>query len=180
MKRKIMGALSALAIFGAMSAAHAQQTSDNRVAAETDWSVFVENDPTSCWAVSTFKESVNTRDGRVVAVRRGEILMFVSFIPGSGVKGQVSFTGGYPFAPGSTVELMIDSTRFILNTDNKTNAEMAWAPTAADDAKIVAAMKRGSKAVVTARSSRGTTTKDTFSLLGFTAAVDEAKKRCSG
>ena len=56
--------------------------------------------------------------------------------------------------------------------------EMAWASSAEEDGKIIAAMKRGAKAVVTARSSRGTTTKDTFSLLGFTAAVDEAKNRC--
>ena len=41
-------------------------------------------------------------------------------------------------------------------------------------------MKRGADAVLTARSSRGTITKDTFSLLGFTAAVEDAQKRCSG
>lgn len=180
MKGKIIGGMTALAFLAIPGLADAQDTSTNRVAAETDWSVFVENDPTACWAVSTFKESVNTRDGRVVAVRRGEILMFVSWIPGSGVNGQVSFTGGYPFAPGSNVELMVDDTKFALNTDTGANPEMAWAPAADDDAKIVAAMKRGTKAVLTARSSRGTETKDTFSLLGFTAAVDEAKKRCSG
>jgi hypothetical protein len=39
-------------------------------------------------------------------------------------------------------------------------------------------MKRGSNAIVTAVSSRGTTTKDTFSLLGFTAAVEDAEARC--
>jgi len=44
---------------------------------------------------------------------------------------------------------------------------------------VVAAMKRGKSAVLSARSSRGTITKDTFSLLGFTAAVDDAAKRCS-
>jgi hypothetical protein len=33
--------------------------------------------------------------------------------------------------------------------------------------------------VVTGVSSRGTTTKDTFSLLGFTAALDEAERRCA-
>ena len=49
----------------------AQEQSTNRVAAQTDWSVFVENDPTECWGVSAPKETVNTRDGRVVAVRRG-------------------------------------------------------------------------------------------------------------
>ena len=40
--------------------------------------------------------------------------------------------------------------------------------------KIITAMKRGAQATVTARSARGTQTKDTFSLLGFTAAVEDA------
>ena len=39
-------------------------------------------------------------------------------------------------------------------------------------------MKRGAEAVLTARSSRGTQTVDTFSLLGFTAAVEDAEERC--
>lgn len=180
MMGKIIGTLAGLSLAVAGGLAGAQETSTNRVAAETDWSVFVETDPTSCWAVSTYKESVNTRDGRVVAVRRDEILLFVSYIPGSGANGQVSFTGGYPFAPGSSVKVEIGSNTFLLSTHENTHKEMAWSPSAEEDAKIIAAMKRGSEAVITARSARGTTTKDTFSLLGFTAAVEEAKKRCSG
>ena len=45
--------------------------------------------------------------------------------------------------------------------------------------KIVTAMKRGTEAVLTARSERGTQTKDTFSLLGFTAAIEDAETRCT-
>lgn len=159
----------------AATTAFAQQSS-NRVAAKTDWSVFVENKPEKeCWSVSAPKKTVNTRDGRVVAVRRSDILLFVFFRPGKGVKGQVTFTGGYPFKKGSTVNLDIGGTEFELFTEG----EWAWPATAADDAKIVTAMKRGSQAVLTARSSRGTQTRDTFSLLGFTAAVEDAEKRCS-
>lgn len=183
---KLTCGLAALSIIALSGAASAQETSGNRVAAETDWSVFVETNPSACWAVSTFKESVNTRDGRVVAVNRGDILLFVSYIPSAGVDGQVSVTGGYTYAKGSTVTLEVDGTTFNLLTvpddDPSTpqkEDEFAWA-TAGDDAKIIAAMKRGAKAVVSARSSRGTDTKDTFSLLGFTASADEAKKRCSG
>lgn len=162
------------------SAGFAQDESTNRVAAETDWSVFVESDPTSCWSVSSPSETVNSKDGRVVAVRRGDILLFVSFIPSENAKGQVSFTGGYPFAPGSQVSLTIGEQTFQLFTDTATNKEMAWAPSDADDAKITTAMKRGAQAVLQARSARGTATKDTFSLLGFTAALEEAAGRCSG
>ncbi|WP_175483126.1 invasion associated locus B family protein [Salinihabitans flavidus] len=152
----------------------AQDQSDNQVAAETDWSVFEDTDPHECWAVTTYKESVNTRDGRVVAVRRGEILLMVFFRPEAEVMGQVGFTGGYPFADGSTVNVDVDGTEFELFTEG----EWAWPASAAEDAKIITAMKRGTQAVLTARSSRGTKTEDTFSLLGFTAAVEEAESRC--
>ncbi|MAQ85976.1 invasion associated locus B family protein [Psychromarinibacter halotolerans] len=151
------------------------QESRNRVAAHTDWSVFEAQDPAQCWSVSSPKETVNTRDGRVVAVRRGDILLFVSYIPNSNVAGQVSFTGGYPFAEGSTVTLQIGDDSFELFT----RGEMAWAKDPAEDGRIVEAMKGGAEAVLTARSSRGTQTEDTFSLFGFTAAVDEAAQRCS-
>ena len=33
---------------------------------------------------------------------------------------------------------------------------------------------------LTARSARGTITKDTFSLLGFTAMIEDAENRCAG
>jgi hypothetical protein len=160
--------------FAVMPLMLSAQDSQNRVAAHTDWSVFEAKDPAQCWSVSSPKETVNSRDGRVVAVRRGDILLFVSYIPGSGVKGQVSFTGGYPFRDGSTVTMEISGTSFDLFTEG----EMAWAASESDDAKIVDAMKRGADAKLTAFSSRGTKTEDTFSLLGFTAAVEEAAKRC--
>lgn len=154
----------------------AQDQSTNRVAAKTDWSVFVESDPTECWSVSAPKETVNTKNGRVVSVTRSDILLFVFFRPGAGVKGQVTFTGGYPFAPGSTVNLEVSGNEFELFTEG----EWAWPASAADDTKIITAMKRGATAVLTARSKRGTQTKDSFSLLGFTAAIEDAEKRCSG
>lgn len=151
------------------------QESRNRVAAHTDWSVFEAQDPAQCWSVSSPKETVNTRDGRVVAVRRGDILLFVSYIPGNNVAGQISFTGGYPFRDGSTVTLTVGDQTY----DLFTKGEMAWAKDASADAEIVSAMKAGAEAVLTGMSSRGTQTEDTFSLFGFTAAVEEAAKRCS-
>jgi hypothetical protein len=78
----------------------AQDESTNRVATETDWSVFVEDDPTQCWVVSQPTETVNTRDGNEVQVNRGDILMFVSFWPSQNRMGEVSFTGGYPYPTG--------------------------------------------------------------------------------
>ncbi|WP_407644497.1 invasion associated locus B family protein [Chachezhania sediminis] len=169
--------IAAVGLAGALAQpAVAQSTTDNRVAAETDWSVFVEDNPKECWSASAPKETVNTRDGRVVPVRRGDILLMVFFRPDAGVKGQVTFTGGYPFARGSNVSLQIGDSTFNLFTDG----EWAWPTSEGEDAKIVAAMKAGATAVLTARSTRGTQTKDTFSLSGFTAATEDAQKRCGG
>lgn len=174
MKSYLARAAAGLCLASMATIAIAQDQSTNRVAAKTDWSVFVETDPKECWSVSAPKETVNTRDGRVVAVRRSDILLFVFYRPGAEVKGQVTFTGGYPFAPGSTVNMNISGNEFELFSEG----EWAWPATAADDAKIITAMKRGAEATITARSARGTQTKDSFSLLGFTAALEDAEKRC--
>ena len=163
-----------IAAFSLIATGAVAQESDNRVAANTDWSVFVEDSPKECWSVSKPKQTVNTKGGRAVAVNRGDILLFVSYRPGSGVSGEVSFTGGYPFKPDSTVSLTIGNDVYQLFTDG----EWAWSKGAEDDAKIIASLKRGASAVAVAESSRGTRTEDTFSLLGFTAAVDDAAARC--
>jgi invasion protein IalB len=158
------------------SGAFAQDQSTNRVAQKTKWSVFVENNPTECWSVSAPEESVNSRGGRVVAATRSQILLMVFYRPSEGVKGEVAFTGGYPFASGSTVNVNISGNEFEMFTEG----EWAWPASASDDAKMVTAMKRGASAVISAVSGRGTATKDTFSLSGFTAAVEDAAKRCGG
>lgn len=157
--------------FGSV-AASAQETT-NRVATMTDWSVFEESNPKECWGVSSPKETVNTRDGQPVSVRRGDILLFITFRPGADT-GEVSFSGGYPFAGGSTVKLEVDGASYDLITDG----EWAWAGSKEDDATLMAALKKGSTAVLTGRSGKGTQTQDTFSLRGFTAAMEEAAKRC--
>ncbi len=166
--RRALGA----ALFTMAAAAASAQESTNRVATMTDWNVFTEESPKECWGVSKPKETVNSRDGKPVSVRRGDILLFVTFRPGK--PGEISFTGGYPFASGSTVEVNVDGNAFQLFTDG----EWAWPGSAQDDAALLAALKSGTTAVVSAKSGKGTQTKDTFSLRGFTAAMEDAGQRC--
>ncbi len=164
----ILGAGLALAGSGLMA-----QVSTNQVAVKTDWSVFAEQNPQECWGVSSPKETVNSRDGKPASVKRSDILLFVTFRPGQ-AGGETSFTGGYPFAGASTVTLEVDTSKFELITDG----EWAWAASADDDAKILAALQKGTAASLSAHSAKGTQTKDTFSLRGFTAAMAEAGSRC--
>ncbi len=150
------------------------QTSDNVVDSKSDWSVFVENSPRRCWIVSKPTKSVNTRGGKPVVVKRSDIRFFVTYLPKSGVMGEVSYTGGYPIKPDAPVRLSIGSASYNMYPDG----EYAWPESPAVDTKIRTSMQRGASAVVEAQSARGTKTSDTFSLVGFTAALAEAKKRC--
>jgi len=180
--RLLISIKSIIAIIGITfsTQTYSQEISDNQVAVFEEWRVFVEDKPKECWSMSRPKESINTRDGRIVTVKRGDILLFVNFRPDDKVNGQVSFTGGYPFAEGSNVTLKVlrnndmDGIKFVLFTEG----EWAWARSDDDDTRIISAMKKGARAVLTARSSRGTKTQDTVSLIGFTAAVEDTEKRC--
>lgn len=167
-------ALSA-ALFGTATVATAQEATS---VAETheDWFVFEAAGPQRCWISSRPEKSTATRNNAAVDVRRGDISLYVSFFPEEDASGQVSFASGYPFEPDSTVDLNVDGAVFALFTRD----EGAWTESEDDDARIVAEMKRGAEAVVTGLSSRGTTTKDTFSLIGFSAALEDAERRCSG
>lgn len=177
MTRTTMGGMSAvLALVAGLSAGSsgaAAQESTNVVGTEGDWTVFAADNPKECWAVSPPRATQNTdADGAPREVTRGDIRLYVAYRPGQG--GEVSFSGGYPFAPDSTVELDVGGTKFNLFTEG----ESAWTGSAADDERLIGALRKGSNAVVTGRSSRGTVTKDTFSLAGITAATNKAKERC--
>lgn len=151
--------------------------SAERVAAHTDWSVFVASDPKECYIVSPPKSSVARRDGAPADVQRGDVRLFVAFRPGEGVSNEVSFTGGYPFKEGSSVSLAVGSTKFAMAPGRGDSGEWAWTDPG-DDARVVAALRKGSSATLSGTSARGTATEDTFSLSGFTAAVEDAEARC--
>ncbi|MEY4982445.1 MAG: hypothetical protein RIR62_711 [Pseudomonadota bacterium] len=169
-KGRVLAVIAALTL----AAPAAAQESTNQVAVQSDWSVFTEETPKECWGVTAPKSTRATRDGTEVSVRRGDVQLFVTFRPGSGAAGEISYTGGYPFAEGSTVQVAIDGT----NYEMFTQGEWAWPASPEADAQLLAAMKGGAQAVITARSGRGTQTEDTFSLRGFTAAMTEAETRC--
>ena len=155
----------------ALSGAAFSQTSNARVDAKTDWAVFVESEPNKmCWVVSAPTKIENSKAG----VSRGDIQLLVTYRPGQ-ANGEVSFTGGYPFKPNSTVKMAIGSSVYSLYVDG----EWAWPASASDDTQIRESMKRGATALMTAESSRGTVTKDTFSLNGFTAALEAAEQNCT-
>lgn len=153
------------------------QTSGNAVASHDAWSVFVVGEPKECYIVSQPTGSAARIEGRPVDVNRGEIRLYVRFSPSENVRNEVSFRPGYPLREGEPVTAEFGSQTFQLDPGSGDANGWAW-PAADDDVRIVAAMRAGSTATITGISARGTTTSDTFSLAGFTAAVNAADDLC--
>ena len=166
-------AAAAAAIAIAASSPVLAQDSTNVIGTEGDWTAFSANSPKECWAVSAPKSTQNQdSSGNSKDVTRGDIRLYVAYRPGQA--GEVSFSGGYPFAPDSAVEVNIGGNVFKLFTEG----ESAWTGSPSEDSKLISALRGGSSAVVSARSARGTVTKDTFSLSGITAASNKAQAAC--
>ena len=149
-------------------------TSDTSGASKTAWAVFAEGTPKECGGMSQPRKTVATLDGKEVTAKRGKVALFVTFRNGQTV-GEIAYSAGYAFAEGSIVEVVIDGTKFEMPIIKD---EFAWTANAAEDAKLMAAMQKGGEATLTGRSSKGKQLKDTFSLTGFTAAMNDAESRC--
>lgn len=107
--------------------------------------------------------------------QRGTALAIVSHRPKEKRIGEVGFQAGYTYKPKSEPIVTIDGTKaFKLFTQGG----HAWALDVKADKELVAAMRAGTLMVVKGSSSRGTLTTDTYSLKGFTAALNAINKAC--
>ena len=148
-----------------------------QVDSETNWSIYVASNPKECFIVSQPTDSRAMRNGQTVSVRRGDIRLYVTIVPSENIASEPSFLAGYPLSRQQAVDVKIGDDSFAFYPNADTNVEFAW-PKPEQDSDVISSMKAGSEAVVTGISTRGTTTVDTFSLLGFTAAMQQAQDRC--
>lgn len=139
--------------------------------------MYVQENPTRCWIVSEPSGTTASRDGQDVTsnINRDTALFFVSFWPDDGRVAEISYTGGFQFAGGSVVTVVVGDTALEMFTEGP----MAWAGSPQDDQRIIAAMRAGNTAVVTGTSTRGTEVIDTFNLQGFSLAMNDAEVRCT-
>jgi hypothetical protein len=105
---------------------------------------------------------------------RDPAYLFISTRPAEKVKEEVSVTIGYSFKEKSTATVEVGSTKLSLYTDK----DGAWFSSAADEARLVEAMRKGSDMVVKGTSGRGTQSTDNFSLKGVSQALDRVAQEC--
>ncbi len=170
-KGMMPGALLAAAMLALMPRV-AQAQEPQAVGTFGDWTAYhykTKKGPV-CYIVSQPVKAELSRKG----AKRDPVFFLVTHRPGDKVRGEVSTIIGYPFKPNSTPTVEIDGQRFILFAVK----DGAWSEGPQVDRKIVAAMKRGRSMVVRGVSKRGTTSVDTYSLKGVTAALNKINQLC--
>ena len=105
--------------------------------------------------------------------KRGDNYILVYKIIGSD-ENIVQVEAGYQYNLDKDIVVKIDNTSFIFYS-TEDSSETAWTD---KDEKIIYAMKKGLELVLSGHSSRGTITNDTYTLKGFTSAINKLNKDC--
>jgi invasion protein IalB len=124
-----------------------------------------------CFALAKPTKGVTNPPGR----NRDQAYAFISTRPAEKVKNEVSVIVGYPQKVGVDAEATVDGTgKYTLYTHD----DGAWVKNAAQEAQMVATMRKGTTLVVTSESTHGTKTTDTYSLKGISEALDKVAAEC--
>jgi hypothetical protein len=99
---------------------------------------------------------------------------FVSTRPAEKVVNEVSIMIGYALKPGSESSLEVGGAAYAMYTQG----DGLWIKNAAEEERLVDAMRKSADATVKGISAKGTETTDTFSLKGLAQALDRLAQDC--
>ncbi len=99
---------------------------------------------------------------------------FISTRPGEKVTNEVSIMIGYAVKPGSEGSVEIGGSRFAMYSQG----DGLWIKNAAEEDRLVDALRKGADAVVKGTSAKGTETTDVFPLKGLSQALDKLAQEC--
>jgi hypothetical protein len=155
----------------ALPAAEAEAKGREFLGGFRDWDAFLDKTSKgekSCYAISVPKETAPKN------VKRGEIYVMVTQWPSAKIKNEVSISAGYTLKKDTSVILTVDKRSFRLFVQD----DRAWTTDKKQDAEITAALRKGTTMTVKGTSSRGTETTDTYSLAGFSSALNAITQAC--
>ena len=99
---------------------------------------------------------------------------FISTRPAEKVVNEVSVMIGYALKPGSESTLEVGGATYAMYTQG----DGLWIKNAAEEERMVDAMRKSPDAVIKGMSAKGTATIDTFSLKGLAQALDRLAQDC--
>jgi invasion protein IalB len=99
---------------------------------------------------------------------------FVSTRPAERVANEVSVMIGYTLKPGSESTLEVGGASYAMYTQG----DGLWIKNAAEEERMVEAMRKGADLTIKGVSAKGTETVDVFSLKGLSQALDRVAQDC--
>jgi hypothetical protein len=105
---------------------------------------------------------------------RDPAYFMISTRPAENVRDEVFIMIGYPFKPGSEASVDIGSAKYTMYTQN----DGAWIKNAAEEARMIDALRKAQEVTVSGVSGRGTQSTDRYSLRGLGQALDRAGQEC--
>lgn len=99
---------------------------------------------------------------------------FVSTRPAEKVANEVSVMIGYQLKPGSESSLEVGGARYAMYIQG----DGLWLKNAAEEERLVDALRKGADLTVKGVSARGTETTDVFALKGLAQALDKVAQSC--
>ncbi|MET0220660.1 MAG: invasion associated locus B family protein [Tardiphaga sp.] len=123
-----------------------------------------------CFALAKPSSSKSTPANRP----RDPAYAFVSTRPSEKVANEVSIMVGYQLKPGSESTLEVGGARYAMYTQG----DGLWIKNAAEEERMVDAMRKAGDVTVKGVSAKGTETSDTFSLKGLAQALDRVAQDC--
>ena len=105
--------------------------------------------------------------------KRGDTYILVYRMVGS-KDSVIQIEAGYNYKLNKDIVIKIDSKNYKFYTTEDVS-DSAWTD---DDGRVIFAMKKGLKLMITGESSRGTIINDAYTLKGFTSAFNQLTKEC--
>jgi invasion protein IalB len=140
------------------------------VAQYGDWGVYVSQTPKTkiCYALS------QPKDRQPGGLKRDPGYFFISTRPGENVRNEVSVVVGFAIKEGADATVDVDTAAFSFFTKN----DGAWMKNAAEEARLIDALRKGRDFTVKSTSLRGNATNDRYSLSGIGQALDRVDQEC--
>jgi invasion protein IalB len=135
-----------------------------------DWGVYVSQSPKTkiCYALS------QPKDRQPAGLKRDPGYFFISTRPGENIRNEVSVVVGFTIKDGADATVEIGAASFPFFTKN----DGAWMKNAAEEARLIEALRKGHDFTVKSTSQRGNPTNDRYSLSGIGQALDRVGQEC--
>jgi Invasion associated locus B (IalB) protein len=123
-----------------------------------------------CFALAKPSSSKTTPPNRP----RDPAYMFISSRPSEKVREEVSIIFGYGFKPNADASVEIGGANYAMYTQ----ADGAWVKNAAEETRLVDAMRKSGDLTVKGTSAKGTASVDVYSLRGLPEALTRVGQEC--